>query len=298
MTKNSWDAYNYCISFIDLLGQWEEYKNQGLLPQFASGEEREAFSQQIKRSIGVIFDLQKTAENMLKAALSPTSQLKKKLPVELHDSYDQMQKTRVKRQRWSDGFVTFVCLVDTYIKCPMNGVFCLFALAGSLCFLGLAKRHPIRGAIDIAWGVELHEGELYGAAVAQAYKLESDVAQYPRIVVSDRTIGYLEANRKNTDTDCFSKCNSELAKICLSMLMQDVDGSWFIHYLGEEFQSYVSQNQHGDIYHKAIKFIEDESERHRSNRKGKLAFRYSHLQSYFSEHPPSDNIEQNAQPNV
>lgn len=77
MTKNSWGAYNYCISFIDLLGQWEEYKNQGLLPQFASGEEREAFLQQIKCSIGVIFDLQKTAENMLKAALSPTSQLKK-----------------------------------------------------------------------------------------------------------------------------------------------------------------------------------------------------------------------------
>lgn len=296
MTKDPWGVYNYCTGFIDLLGQREEYKNEGLLPQFASEEERKEFLQKIRRGIGAIFDLQQTAENMLKVALSPTSRLKKTLPPELHDSYDQMQKTRVKRQRWSDGMVFFVSLGETDIKCPMNGVFYLFGLAASLCFFGLAKRRPLRGAIDIAWGVELHEGELYGAAVAKAYELESSVAQYPRIVVSDRTMGYLEANRRNIDADFFSQTNSELAKICLSMLMQDVDGYWFIHYLGAEFQSYISQNQHEYIYNKAIKFIEDQSETHRKNGEGKLAFRYSHLLSYFVAHPPSVNVEQDAQP--
>jgi len=289
MAKKSLGAYNYCTSFIDLLGQREEYEDQGLLPQFHSEVEREAFLKKIKASIGAIFDLQKTAEDMLKVALSPTSKLKKTLPPEFHDNYDQIQKTRVKQQRWSDGLVFFVCLGDSDIKCPMNGVFYLLALAGSLCFFGLAKRRSLRGAIDVAWGVELHKGELYGATVAKAYELESGVAQYPRIVVSDRTVEYLEANRRNTNSDFFSQCNRELAKICLSMLMQDVDGYWFIHYLGDEFRSYVSQNQHGYIYNKAISFIEDESEKHRSKGDGKLAFRYSHLQSYFVAHPPPVN---------
>jgi hypothetical protein len=196
MTKDRWGVYNYCTGFIDLLGQQEEYKNEGLLPQFASEEERKEFLQKIKRSIGAIFDLQQTAENMLKVALNPTSRLKKTLPPELHNSYDHIQKTRVKRQRWSDGMVFFVSLGETDIKCPMNGVFYLFGLAASLCFLGLAKKRPLRGAIDIAWGVELHKGELFGPAVAKAYELESSVAQYPRIVVSKRAIAYLEANRR------------------------------------------------------------------------------------------------------
>jgi hypothetical protein len=57
MTKDRWGVYNYCTGFIDLLGQQEEYKNEGLLPQFASEEERKEFLQKIKRSIGAIFDL-------------------------------------------------------------------------------------------------------------------------------------------------------------------------------------------------------------------------------------------------
>lgn len=291
MNTNSWAIYNYCTAFIDLLGQQNEYKTEGLLPQFASENDRKEFLMKVKRSIGSIFDLQQNAENMLKAVLSPKSSLKKTLSPELHESYDQIRKTRVNRQRWSDGLIFFTSLGESDIKCPMNAVFYLFGLAASLCFLGLAKRQPLRGAIDIAWGVELHKAELYGAAVAKTYELESHVAQYPRIIVSERTIVYMEANRDNTETDLFSKINSELAKICLSMLMQDVDGYWFIHYLGEEFRLYISQNQHEYIYDKALKFIENQSETHRKNREGKLAFRYSHLLSYFLAHPSSVNVD-------
>lgn len=293
MRKKSWGVYNYCISFIDLLGQRAEYKNEGLVPQFSSEQDREAFLQKVRSTVGVIRDLQRTAERMLKVALNKSSRLKDALPPNTLETYEEMHKTKVKSQRWSDGLVFFVCLGDNEIKCPMNGVFYLFALAGALSFLGIAKRRPIRGAIDIAWGVELRRGELYGAAVAKAYELESEVAQYPRIVISQRTIDYLEANRRNIAADPFSQCNSQLAQVCLSMLMQDVDGHFFIHYLGEEFQTYVTQRQHDYIYAKAIKFIEDESEKHRTERNGKLSFRYSHILSYFLAH---NLLEEVAQP--
>ncbi len=295
MKKKEWVAYNYCIGFIDLLGQREEYKDEGFLPQFASDEERKAFLQKIKRTIGPIFDLQKDADDMMQAALSPISETKRTLPPELHDTYDKMQKTRIKRQRWSDGLVFFACLGDPDIKCPTNALYYLFALTGSMCFLGLAKKRPIRGAIDIAWGVELHDNELYGAAVAKAYELESYVAQYPRIVVSDRTINYLEVYRQINDNDYYSQCNQRLAEICLNLVAQDVDGQFFIHYLGNSFKDYISQSQHDYLYQKAAEFIQGQCERYRSAKGNKLSkklsFRYSHLLSYFMAHPFMEAVD-------
>lgn len=289
MSKKEWVAYNYCIGFIDLLGQREEYKDEGLLPQFASEEERKAFNQKIKSTIGAIFSLQKDAESMIKVSSTPNPERKKTVPPEIHDTYDKMMQTRIKSQRWSDGLVFFACLGDPDIKCPVNGPFNLFGLAGSMCLLGLAKKRPIRGAIDIAWGVELHNGELYGAAVAKAYELESYVAQYPRIVVSDRTIDFLEAHHKNMDNNIYSKCNRQLAEMCLNMIAEDVDGNFIIHYLGDSFREYISKDLHNDLYNKAIGFINSQFENHRrlkyNKESNKLSFRYSHLLSYFTAHP-------------
>ncbi len=289
MQKKEWVAYNYCIAFIDLLGQREQYKNEGLLPIFASDREKATFNRKVKDTIGAIFSLQKDAENMMQAALAPNPKRKMQLPSYLHETYDEMQRTKIKRQTWSDGLVFFACLGDPEVKCPVNAPFGLFALAGTMCFLGLAKKRPIRGAIDIAWGMELHDDELYGPAVAKAYELESYVAQYPRIIVSDRTIGFLEAHLQNVENDIYSQCNRQLAEMCLNMIGEDIDGHFIIHYLGDSFREYISKKLHKDIYKKAIEFIQDQSEKHRRSKENKdsnkLSFRYSHLLSYFTAHP-------------
>lgn len=132
MKKKEWVAYNYCIAFLDLLGQREEYKNEGLLPHFTSDQEREAFNQKIKSTIGPILSLQKDAETMMETALTPTPERKKKIPPEHHEIYDKMLQTKIKRQRWSDGLVFFASLADTNINCHVTEAFGLFALAGSM----------------------------------------------------------------------------------------------------------------------------------------------------------------------
>jgi len=195
-----------------------------------------------------------------------------------------MLRGRVTTQRWSDGLVSFVSLGDPDIKCPLNGVFNIFATAGSLCFMGLASGNPIRGAIDVAWGVELQPGELYGAAVARAYEIESVYAQYPRIVVGPRAIGFLEAHKNNKENDVYSGNNRALAELCLSMLAQDVDGLWILHYLGEEFRQAVTYRHHDEFYSRAWKYVEEQLRMHQKSGSSKLAFRYSHLQDYFAAH--------------
>ena len=227
---------------------------------------------------------------MMGAALNrdPDLEFKNLLPPEYHEIYDNLNKTQMKHQRWSDGLVFFSSLGDPNIKCLMNGVYYIFSFTGSMCFLGLAKQRPIRGAIDIAWGIELHDSELYGAAVAKAYELESKVAQYPRIVVSERTVHYLEINSQIEGNAPYSQITRKLAQMCLNMLAQDVDGYAIINYLGDPFKEYVSQNQHNYLFEKAFEFVQSQCITYQSAKDSKLAFRYSLLLDYFMAHPLKD----------
>jgi len=286
-SDQEWLAGNYCVSFIDLLGQRDALRDQGLLPSFASEEEQQKFIGVIRNSVGAIIKLQEQAEEMLSEFLRPNPELRAALQPEQHVTWDEMQLTRIKTQRWPDGLVSFMCLGDTDIKCQMNGIFGIFGLAGTLCLLGLATRQPIRGAIEVAWGVELHPGELYGAAVARAYELESEIAQYPRIVVGQEAVKLLKAHAANPGQDVYSQNDRELATLCIGMLVQDADGHCILHYLGEEFQNAISRDSHAKLYIAARKFIIEKLFEHQASLTTKLAFRYSHLLQYFDAHLPA-----------
>lgn len=288
-TDREWVAYNYCVAFIDLLGQRDAMRGQGLLKPIESEDQRKAFHDVLRNSVGAIIKLQERAEDMLVPLLKKNLESPRRatLPPEQLPIWDDMQRTRIDTQRWSDGLVSFVCLGDTDIKCRMNGVFGIFGLAGALCLLGLATGHPIRGAIEIAWGIELHPRELYGPAVARAYELESEIAQYPRIVIGSETIRFLEAHAANPEQDVFSQTDREFAVLCLNMLVQDADGQWILHYLSDTFEFAVTHGQHAELYGAARKFVFDQLCTHQAQRNTKLAFRYSHLLQYFDAHPPT-----------
>jgi hypothetical protein len=279
---------NYCVSFVDLLGQRLEYEKEGRLPDFKSAEEKEQFIKKLRDTIGRIDALQGSSNTFLNAALDYKSPRREELQPDLKRTYDEMKKVHLKQQRWSDGLVYFVSLMEGDVKCPMCGVYTVFVATGGLCFLGLASKIPLRGSIDIAWAAELHEGELYGAAVAKAYELESQVAQYPRIVVGPRAVHYLIANINNSSSDIYSKFNRELAKICYGMLAQDCDGYHFVHYLGDVFHQIATKGVHQELYQDSMKFVLEQCKKWRDERNTKLSLRYNQLLSYFLAHSASD----------
>jgi hypothetical protein len=196
-----------------------------------------------------------------------------------------MLLTKVKTQRWSDGLVSFASLADTDVKCHVNSIYELFGHAGSLCLIGLCNRRPLRGAIEIAWGVELHPGELYGAAIARAYELESECAQYPRIVVGEEVVKFLRAHSQNSAQDPYSVGDRDMANLCLRMVHKDSDGHNILHYLGEGFRFAITNANHGHLYSKARKFVNDSLVEFREKQNNKLALRYEQLLSYFDENP-------------
>ncbi len=281
-------ASNYAVGFIDLLGQRAALRGQQLIPQANSEEEKQSFIATLKASIGSIHALQQHAFKMT-ASSQPNrdSPLRAQLPPEQQVLWDEMQLTKVVTQRWSDGLMVFANLGDSQIKCQMNNIYHLFTLAGALCFIGLATRSPLRGAIEIAWGVELHPGELYGAAVARAYELESEVADYPRIVVGPQMLHFLDVQVQNPNTEPHDQVNKALAGLCRNMVVQDADGHWLLHYLGEEFADGVSRAEHSGLYDRALSFIIEQINEHQVSKNTKLAFRYTHLHHYFAAHQPS-----------
>ena len=281
-------AYNYCVSFIDLLGQRDAARGQGLLPIIISEEEDKAFRQILRKNIGGILQLQRDVEVMVEAlSPDPNSPLRAGLTDEEKVARDEIQQKSVNTQYWSDGFVRFICLGNPKIKCPLKGVLEIFCMAGCFCLLGLAQHRPVRGAIDIAWGTEIRPGELYGPAIIRAYELESEVAQYPRIIVGQEVIKFLEAHKANSEDEPFTRVNRKYAQSCLDMLVQDVDGHWILHYLGDEFRFSVTHEHHNHLYEKARAFVIQQLEEHRQLRITKLAFRYNQLLAYFEAHTPS-----------
>ncbi len=274
-------AAHYCISFVDLLGQRAEYKGEGLIPQ--SQNERRIFFDKIKRTINPIYHLQKDASKYMEGALNYKGALRETLNEEQQKLYDQMREIKLKHQRWSDGLVYFVSLQQDDVKCPIHGIYHMFGTVGSLCFFGLCRKHPIRGAVDISWGVELHPGELYGAAVANAYELESEIAQYPRIVIGERVVQYLEAFSQNPNTDIFSEQNRNLAKLCLGMIAIDIDGHHMLDYLGINFKESITRKKHLQFFDLAFKFVSEQLSHWRENKNTKLSMRYNHLIAYFQQ---------------
>ena len=115
-----WAAHNYRVSFIDLLGQRDAMRGQGLLRPFASEDERKAFDDILRNSIGAIIKLQDRAENILAPILKQNldSSLRATLPPEKQAIWDDMLRTRIETQRWSDGLMSFVCLGRYRHKMP------------------------------------------------------------------------------------------------------------------------------------------------------------------------------------
>jgi hypothetical protein len=285
-------ARNYCVSFIDLLGQRDAVRGQALLPSLKTEKDKRQFYEVIKKSIGSIYATQAHAEAMISHLIEGRrdSPLRAQLPEEQQRIWDEMQGTAITTQRWSDGIVSFVSLgEDGPTKCPLNGLFGVIGTAGSHVLLGLVAERPVRGAIEIAWGIELRPGELYGPATVRAYELENQVAQYPRIVIGPLVVEYLRSHLRTEGDDDFSRYNRALAELCLGLIAKDDDGYFFVDYLGTEFRLSITQSLHEELYERARVYVTKKLLEYRHQGNSKLAFRYTQLAKYFEARRPLES---------
>jgi hypothetical protein len=212
------------------------------------------------------------------------------IPEKHREAFTKVQKIDVKSQGFSDTVVIYVSLNTDTTKAPINGVFSALAACASTFLLSMAAGHVCRGGIEIGIASEFYEGEIYGPALLEAYYLESEVAQYPRIVIGDQVINYLADMKRAEGLDPFTKLNNQMADICFSLFARDIDGNVLLDYLGEGFKKHmVPDGFHDDlkvIPKMAYEFVEKEFEKWRKERNTKLSLRYNHLLNYLSARLP------------
>jgi hypothetical protein len=193
-----------------------------------------------------------------------------------------VRKAEVKFQRFMDTIIIYVPLAETGDSFPLTGIYSALLACGSTFLCSLAANHALRGGIEVGLGAELNEGEIYGPAVYDAYRLESQVAGYPRIVIGQELLHYLRDKRKVQAADLLGKFTSLMAETCLHFLTEDVDGHAILDYLGKGF---IERGEYlllkDGVHLKAHDFVIRQASHWREKKNTNLSLRYSLLQKYF-----------------
>ena len=274
MVDDTLPLCDYAVAFIDLLGQRAAMPNRHL-----PDNTDEAIAV-VKKSVGRIVGTQKLFEDFYHSYASGES-LYSKLPQSIQAAVPDMAPGKLKWQYFSDGLVVYVPLGSGLVSSPVNSIFALLLASGMLCLIGLAGRSPIRAGIDVGWAVEYRPNELYGSAIACAYKLESEIAQWPRIVVGEGLVDYIKHYGTEGGIDPSSRFRRKMAARCMELLATDIDGNTVVDYLGKAYRN-VSKSSFDNHIEKARSFVEAQITQWRIIGDEKLVQRYENVRSYLS----------------
>lgn len=279
---------NYAAAFIDILGQRNELARFPRLPDTSDEKAMAEFKKVLKGTVGAVDGLSKHIQTFFEAYSK--NAVGSYIPEPLRPAFDQFSVMEIHFQRFSDGLFLYVPLAFDKIPVPIRAVFGLLTACGMASLIGLAAKRPVRGGIEVGWGVEYHPEELYGSVVARAYELESKVARYPRFVVGDQLAEYIRAAELNRAQGIPAEMGRAFAAYCRRMLTVDDDGYPLVDYLGETFREVVGNDMTRDAIKNAYDFVLHQSVHWKEQRNTELAFRYSLLRDYFHARLPAWGI--------
>ena len=121
-------AKNYCVGFVDLLGQRAALRNQHLVVPSVDDPKHADFIKAIRSSVGAIIKLQEDAQ----AFLEQSGRSLRPPPLDSEEkraAYEAMRRTHRKEQWWSDGILLYASLAEAdgyaivdYLGAPFQGL--------------------------------------------------------------------------------------------------------------------------------------------------------------------------------
>ena len=280
--NNNLTLGHYVVGFMDLLGQQEYLRSLSVLPLSNDPKELDKIKIELKKTYGAVVGMRK----FFNESFEGFKRKPKKLVgfyTQQKQEYASLDNNPIKIQSFSDSMVIFMPLKTDTLKLPVRGVWGIFGAAATTFLCCLAIGHPIRGGIDVGLGMDITKNEIYGPALSRSYSLESRIASYPRIVVGDELIKYLEALSSQTPNDNVSEISKTMSRQCLNCLVIDDDGYPIIDYLGQSYLDLFGQVIDTSVITKAHKQVLKFCEKFQSEKNTKLAFRYALLRNYFKD---------------
>jgi hypothetical protein len=202
-------------------------------------------------------------------------------------------------QRFSDSFtVSLECRPHRRFEhTPDLARLSGFLQSVSAAFLMIvAAGIPIRGAIELGLGVlrpsaPRKERELIGPTIVDAYNLERQVAQYPRIVIGQNLLEFLSSERAKAPSGAHGWIHRHLLADIGTFLRVEPDGTTSLDYLNVE-QLSQSPKESFPYLDSARRFVSDSHNRATEAGDGKLAHRYAAMQRYYDERISPDLFEE------
>jgi hypothetical protein len=262
----------YAVACLDILGQRAEFAN---VPRFLGGGAAPVEVQRaLERTHGMLryvrgfFDHQYAAWNISMAGRAGAEAL--------GGPFDPIP---VVTYSFADTVVAFSLLsAEPASSIAVTGI---VVTSGMLLAGLLAKGIPLRGGIEVGWASTVGEREVYGPALNEAHRLESEVAAFPRVVVGEGLLRYLQSAVAQRTASGISARAGKCAAECMLFIDRNQDGNAIVDHLGSVTEALaVDAPGYVEIARQAAAFVESQQIRFANDNDGKLAPRYTRALRY------------------
>jgi len=283
---------NHVVCIVDFLGQKNRLAEWALLNMANPSVHLPA----IKKTAGTILAYQELVDIFLAEFLKPSrvEGRLQALPPQKQEVYNRVKECRIGTQQFSDTFVFYAQTTNSRGDVSAEAIYRILAACCMTMFLSLAAKVPVRGSICVGIGVELDEHNFYGPALAEAHHIESEVAQWPRILVSNSAARFIQCLRNQEGKDEVTTIMTKMGELCASMICQDNDGQLMVDFLGKGSQDIYNgdSSKTSNMVKMCYEFVRSEADRFLQDENAKLAHRYHLLQQYIESRLPLWSLTQ------
>lgn len=282
--------YNHVVAFVDILGQKVAFEQSPEI--LRSDVDGDSLTQTLQQTLGKVQKVHMLFKSFYESQQKSNPSWVQELSPPKKEQYIKLQGSPVKSQYFSDSIIFYASLVNSEGQINLRSIAGILSAITVCMRISFAKGIFFRGGVEIGWATVDPKIGIYGRVLNEAYKLESTVAQYPRIVVGDELLKFIKLINQVENNDVVDKVNTELARRCKSLLCEDNDGRIIIDFLGNGIHNFLSAERttdhpHLQEFHKYIKGgleqVVTEWERFKKEKNTTLAFRYQLLMDYYSK---------------
>lgn len=279
------DVHHYVCALIDVLGQQEllrELDRDDHFHDIGSTGSSPSFRAILEDCYATVINVRKIIEKNL-AHWSANIEDLHNLNSQQQQHILQATKPRVSFRSFSDLVVAYASVDNQDTRVPLAPIWALVCALMFCQFRALAEGKVLRGGIDLGLGFEFGEGDVYGPVLARVYTLESEVAQYPRIIVGKRLLEYVQSVAVQNCVAEYDFLNATMARNLERAFVVDVDGQVMLDFAGqcayEWFRCDVWKDA-AQLFERSLAFLHSECGRFQDKKNSKLAFRYLNLLQY------------------
>jgi hypothetical protein len=238
-TEDTFQLGNYVVCIMDLLGQKEKLKDWDTMP--ADAQLSPKMTAAIKATIGAVEGFYRGFTTYFEAQKKSTSPLNDLslflMNTTEREIYLRQKEVELSVQQFSDTFVFFAPIANSRGELNILSVYAVLGACSMAMLYSLGSKIPLRGAVHIGTGIKLPELSFYGPALAEAHRLECQVAQYPRIVVSPFVTSFVQHKPTSMGSKFIDGWFTEMLSVCQNMLAVDgFDGQPIVDWLGTGFR--------------------------------------------------------------